>query len=817
MGVVTNLKVRKHINTLLSSQDPNSPRTSEAIACLKEMRSVAIPKLIRSLDHQPSPFIIEVLTKFVSDETLSLYVKELSQQESECYTYIVQILSRAKSYNPNKLIDFFLDKNIDQQDFSDILSSHKSRITANTVETLLSYMNRTNRTIVLKLVEQIAHAGTVSVLLPWAHHEDWVIRQSIAKILCQFPTPEGEAALIELLNDDHKSIRQAALEGLAKSCATSNIGSICNLIRDNDLAVQNKAIETIIRINAPGTVPHLIEFLQDESEHVRRGAVEVMNALATSESIKELLGALRDKDWWVRVRAADALGKIGGRVVVESVLSLVKDDDPFVRRTAIEVLNTTNDERSFNVLISALDDEDWWVRERAVDALAELGDRRAVPALLPLLRRDIDTSRIVIKALGKIGDPDALPLVMEMLYVNDAGVVKEALQAVTTLTQQPQAAQVQKAVEEVSLNATESVSDLAQKTLRTLRQRWGDYLGNLGNEPMAASIAQSRVAQSQIYSSKEHQFGQEPTSSSPRAPSGPSPRSQPQFPGSEVETMVDLNNMQSGDLLQGRYKIIRSVGKGAFGAAMLVQDTAVRENIVLKFLHPHLASTEQSLKRFVRELRYARRITHENVIRIYDFLTFGQSYAISMEYFESHSLAAYLQNGVRLPPRTAVKVVQAICNGMNAAHQVHVIHRDLKPGNILVNREGLLKVVDFGLASAALDGDSRVTKTGAMVGTPAYMSPEQIRGEEMDFRTDIYGLGVIMYEMFTGRLPYIGKDTVSVIYQHVQGNAAPPREINPDIAPEIEAIIVKAMAVDPSTRFQSMLELRDTLMQVEVA
>jgi serine/threonine-protein kinase len=133
-----------------------------------------------------------------------------------------------------------------------------------------------------------------------------------------------------------------------------------------------------------------------------------------------------------------------------------------------------------------------------------------------------------------------------------------------------------------------------------------------------------------------------------------------------------------------------------------------------------------------------------------------------------------------------------------------------------VNRDGLLKVVDFGLASAAIDGDSRVTKTGAMVGTPAYMSPEQIRGEDLNVITDIYCLGVIMYEMFTGRLPYIGKDTVSVIYQHVQGQAIAPREINPEISPAIEAIIVKAMAVDPSNRFQSMLELREVLMRVEV-
>jgi len=807
MGVVTNFKIRKNIRTLLSSPDLNAPKTREAIARLKEMKLVAIPKLIQTLSHDPSNIIIEVLTKFVADDTIALYIREIGE-DSQGSLYIDKILSDSKNYNPNNIIKYFSETKIFNKHFIHIFLANKDRLTPKSIETLLSYMDKESRTSILKLVEQIAHAGIVSALIPWARDEDWIIRQTIARILCRFPTPEGESTLISLLDDAHKSIRQAALEGLANSCNASNIGSICNLIRDTDLAVQNKAIETIIHINAPGTVPHLIEFLQDESEHVRRGAVEVLNALADSESIKDLLGVLRDKDWWVRVRAADALGKIGGSAVVDSVLELIKDEDPFIRRTVIEILNTTSDERSFNALISVLDDEDWWVRERAVDALAELGDSRAVPVLIPMLSRDIETSRLVIRALGKIGEQSALAPILDMLYVNDRSIVKEALQALIPLTQAPQAPQVQKAVQELGENANESVGETAQATLKTLKQRWGDQVGG---EQIAASIAQSRADHSQVYSSQEQHIAQA------SAPSSANQNAKKPLIGPEADaTFVDINSMKPGEILQDRYKIIRSVGKGAFGDALLVQDIAVKENIVLKFLHPHLASTEQSVKRFVRELRLARRITHENVIRIYDFLTFGQSYAISMEYFESHSLAAYLHNDVRIAPRTAVRVIQAICNGMHAAHQVHVIHRDLKPSNILVNRDGLLKVVDFGLASAAIDGDSRVTKTGAMVGTPAYMSPEQIRGEDLNVITDIYCLGVIMYEMFTGRLPYIGKDTVSVIYQHVQGQAISPREINPEISPTIEAIIVKAMAVDPSNRFQSMLELREVLMRAEV-
>jgi serine/threonine-protein kinase len=142
---------------------------------------------------------------------------------------------------------------------------------------------------------------------------------------------------------------------------------------------------------------------------------------------------------------------------------------------------------------------------------------------------------------------------------------------------------------------------------------------------------------------------------------------------------------------------------------------------------------------------------------------------------------------------------------------VQVVHRDLKPPNILLNNKGVLKIVDFGLAAAVNRDDSRVTKTGFMVGTPTYMSPEQIRGEDIDARTDIYSLGVIMYELFSGKPPYTGKDPVSIIYQHVQGKVVPPRNINPKITPELEAIILKAMAVAPQKRFQSMDVLREAL------
>jgi serine/threonine-protein kinase len=216
---------------------------------------------------------------------------------------------------------------------------------------------------------------------------------------------------------------------------------------------------------------------------------------------------------------------------------------------------------------------------------------------------------------------------------------------------------------------------------------------------------------------------------------------------------------------------------------------------------------ENAVKRFIYELRYARRISHENVIRIYDFLTLGRSYAISMEYFPSHSLADELQDGVPLHPKRGLKIVWDICRGIGSAHQLGIVHRDLKPPNILLNDHNLVKVVDFGLAAAS-QVESRLTKTGVLLGTPTYMAPEQVRNRAIDVRTDIYSLGIIMYEMFTGHPPYTADDPMSVLFQHIEGKPTPPREIQPDLPSAIEGIILKAMEVEPANRFQTMDDLR---------
>ena len=233
--------------------------------------------------------------------------------------------------------------------------------------------------------------------------------------------------------------------------------------------------------------------------------------------------------------------------------------------------------------------------------------------------------------------------------------------------------------------------------------------------------------------------------------------------------------------------------------------------LILKFLNPNVSSDEEMMKRFVHELRSSRKITHRNVIRIYDFLNLQGCYAISMEYFPSHTLTGEMPDSKPMTIEKALKYSRDIATGMSIAHLAGVIHRDLKPANILVNEDGLLKIVDFGVAAAASSGDTQLTKTGYVIGSPKYMAPEQILGKKVDETADVYSIGVIMYEMTTGIPPYSRGDHMSVMYQHVQGKAKLCQEINAEIPDTYAAVIAKAMSVDKSKRHQSMNELTEAL------
>jgi hypothetical protein len=253
-----------------------------------------------------------------------------------------------------------------------------------------------------------------------------------------------------------------------------------------------------------------------------------------------------------------------------------------------------------------------------------------------------------------------------------------------------------------------------------------------------------------------------------------------------------------------RYEVLAEIGRGGMGIVYKARDHQTGDLVAIKVLHPSVASDPRVLERFKNELVLARRITHKNVCRVYDLNDFGGTAVISMELLEGRSLRAMLREVESVSVRQGLKIIRQITAGLAEAHAQAVVHRDLKPENILIGRDGSVKIMDFGIARLA---DSRITATGQFVGTPAYMSPEQAEGNPADARSDIYSLGLVMYEMFCGRPAFSGETPIAIVAKQVAETPAAPRAIESDLPVRIDEAIRKCLEKKPERRFQSVEEL----------
>jgi len=268
-----------------------------------------------------------------------------------------------------------------------------------------------------------------------------------------------------------------------------------------------------------------------------------------------------------------------------------------------------------------------------------------------------------------------------------------------------------------------------------------------------------------------------------------------------------------GKVLMSRYHIERELGRGGMGAVFLARDAQLGEQVALKVISAHLSGeAAAAAERFRREASAARKITHPNVIRIHDL---GEDPAagelfLSMEYFPGMTLADLLRRRGALPLDEARDILGQVCDGLEAAHKAGVIHRDLKPGNILCNDRRQVKIIDFGLAKASFMAG--MTATGLILGTPEYMAPEQVRGRDVDGRTDIYALGAVAYHVLCGVPPFGGETPIAIGFAHCTQPVRPPTELRPDLPPRMAGALVRALAKEPRDRFDSVAEMRTELL-----
>jgi serine/threonine-protein kinase len=525
-------------------------------------------------------------------------------------------------------------------------------------------------------------------------------------------------------------------------------------------------------------VPHLSDYLAGESEELNEFFAQIVATRADRKNFEKFLRRLMLEEATVQQQAIDLIKRYSNKNLSRVAHELNSHDQEVIRSMAqCLVVNLIEGEDLEKIEKFALNDNAR-LRERAIQSLAKSANSGAISILQKLVDGWPEDTVLALRAVQQLGFEHGLEIAFDSLRSRDANLQRAALETIETIANE---------------NCAEDIRDNIVSNMR----RISDELKEYANEMVTRLTSEYGLADLSFASETpkvDLMADVEKIAITTNATSRSSP----------------LDLLTPGSVWMDRYHIQKEIGRGAMGRVMLAEDDMVDETMIIKFMLPGLTVDKKSTERFKREVKYARRISHRNVIRVHDLLIKDGVCAISMEYFESRGLETILKDGKAFELRDGLKLLYQIASGMAAAHEMKVIHRDLKPSNVLLNGEGHLKIVDFGIASAGTASESTLTQTGSIIGSPAYLAPERAIGAEADERSDIYSLGVIAYYMLGGKLPYVGTP-MEVIMHHRKGNATPIAEVNPKLPAAAAELVESMMKVEPEERLQTMVDVRESI------
>lgn len=794
MAVFGSLLFNRNLKQFLACKDLNSSEGKALIQKLRDSASDSLEKLLETLP-QTNPPHSEVLKKICQDElnrdSEDRFLDHLGSETTIIRAATKDVLSESQQINPVKLLKRLHEENSTRDEIIDILDYQKEQLPP---ELLVKNALRLEKSYAARLIEiatsQAERTDMSALSIDLESIENPDMKMQLIRFLSAVNQAESAKMICQFLDDKSKIIVIEALKNLKRMTTPFDPGCLVRYIpnmRDED---QQTALE-ILRDKSSGiTLPSLSMLMTGKSDALREVACQIAVEHASPKSLESLLVALDMHEWWGKEQAVKCLLAHGDEKLFSSAVGLVDHSNDFVSNTAEQLAaNQTVLTGDLSELSDSLMHENWQVRERAIETVGFSGNRAALMMLMEVVEKWPESAIAVLKAVRDLGFSKGLEITARCLRMKEAAIQREALLTIDEIVNDKHADKVRQNLLKTVPKLQATVRDTAKEVIQSITEKF--RLANL-------NLDEDGLFETRLLKIEENRQNQ-PAAAIPQ-----------EVEKTEVVSFQHIEELKPGDYWMDRYKIIREVGRGAMGRVMLVEDETVGETLILKFMHPELTTDGKARERFLRELKYSRKISHPNVIRIHDFLISNGISAISMEFFESRGLDYLVKHELLKTPEESLKILYQVSDGMWEAHQQHVIHRDLKPSNILVNDSGLAKVVDFGIASASSESEATLTKTGMIIGTPAYLSPERAKGMEADHRADIYALGIIAYTMFSGSLPYKG-EPMSLLFQHIEGKATPLHRLDIGISTGVSMLVEKMMAVDLERRYQTMQDVRDTI------